>query len=170
MAVRADLSGPGSNFLTARHLRKPVPTWNLCLLDDAGRTKNDSISNRGWMGCPATIRLSGLIHWNTGEADCAAELALLSFGPLSDVAAGQFLYFAEHRGQFVGFIIEGFLRVFRRGPSSGRENTIRYVRPGDLLGVVAALSGPSAKSVQTLRPSRIWLVDSRILRAVFAVA
>ena len=31
---------------------------------------------------------------------------------------------------------------------------------GDLLGVVAALSGPSATSVQTLRGSRIWLVDS----------
>ena len=89
---------------------------------------------------------------------------LLSSGHLSDVAAGQFLYLAEDRPQFVGLIVEGFLRVFIAGASSGRENTIRYVRPGDLLGVVAALSGPSATSVQTLRDSRIWLVDSAALR------
>jgi CRP/FNR family transcriptional regulator len=75
-----------------------------------------------------------------------------------------FLYFAEDRPQFVGLIVEGFLRVFIAGASSGRENTIRYVRPGDLLGVVAALSGPSATSVQTLRDSRIWLVDSAAFR------
>src|SRR5262249_38662781 len=37
-------------------------------------------------------------------------------------------------------------------------------RPGDLLGVVAALSGPSATSVQTLRESRIWMVDAAAFR------
>jgi CRP/FNR family cyclic AMP-dependent transcriptional regulator len=89
---------------------------------------------------------------------------LLSSGCLSDAAAGQILYFAEDQPQFVGLIIEGFLRVFIAGAGSGRENTIRYVRPGDLLGVVAALSGPSATSVQTLSDSRIWLVDSASLR------
>jgi len=89
---------------------------------------------------------------------------LLSSGHLSDVAGGQVLYFAEDRPQFVGLIVEGFLRVFIAGASSGRENTIRYVRPGDLLGVVTAISGPSATSVQTLRDSRIWLVDPAAFR------
>jgi CRP/FNR family transcriptional regulator, cyclic AMP receptor protein len=89
---------------------------------------------------------------------------LLSSGHLSDVAGGQLLYLAEDRPQFVGLIVEGFLRVFIAGSSSGRENTIRYVRPGDLLGVVAALSGPSATSVQTLRDSRLWLIDPAALR------
>src|SRR3954454_10431292 len=92
------------------------------------------------------------------------QLALLSSGDLRDVPAGQFLYFAEDRPQFVAMIVEGFLRVFIAGAGSGRENTIRYVRPGDLLGVVAALSGPSATSVQTLRDSRIWLVAPAALR------
>lgn len=90
---------------------------------------------------------------------------LLSAGHLSDVAAGRLLYLAEDQPQFVGLIVEGFLRVFITGASSGRENTIRYVRPGDLLGVVAALSGPSATSVQTLTQSRIWMVDSAALRS-----
>jgi CRP/FNR family transcriptional regulator len=90
---------------------------------------------------------------------------LLSSGHLSDAAAGQLLYVAEDRPQFVGLIVEGFLRVFIAGTSSGRESTIRYVRPGDLLGVVAALSGPSATSVQTLRDSRIWLVDAAAFRS-----
>src|SRR5262245_35278647 len=89
---------------------------------------------------------------------------LLSSGHLSDIAAGQFIYLAEDQPQFVGPIPEGFLRVFIAGANSGRESTIRYVRPGDLLGVVAALSGPSATSVQTLRDSRIWLVDGAALR------
>jgi CRP/FNR family transcriptional regulator, cyclic AMP receptor protein len=44
------------------------------------------------------------------------------------------------------------------------KTPIRYVRPGDLLGVVAALSGPSATSVQTLRDSLIWLVDGAAFR------
>src|SRR3982750_3215696 len=89
---------------------------------------------------------------------------LLSSGHLRDVAAGEFLYWAEDRPAFVGLIVEGFLRVFIAGASSGRESTIRYVRPGDLLGVVAALSGPSATSVQTLRASRLWLIDPAALR------
>ncbi|HEY7211474.1 MAG TPA: Crp/Fnr family transcriptional regulator [Bryobacteraceae bacterium] len=88
---------------------------------------------------------------------------LLSSGHLSEVAAGQILYLAEDRPRFVALIVEGFLRVFIGG-SSGRESTIRYLRRGDLLGVVAALSGPSATSVQTLRDSRIWMVDSAALR------
>lgn len=90
---------------------------------------------------------------------------LLSPGFLNDAAAGQILYQAEDRPQFVGLIVEGFLRVFIAGTSSGRESTIRYVRPGDLLGVVAALSGPSATSVQTLRDSRIWMVEAAALRS-----
>jgi CRP/FNR family transcriptional regulator len=89
---------------------------------------------------------------------------LLASGHLSDVAAGQLLYLAEDRPPFVGLIVEGFLRVFIAGAGSGRESTIRYARPGDLLGVVAALSGPSATSVQTLRDSRIWLVDPAAFR------
>src|SRR5215831_12421805 len=90
---------------------------------------------------------------------------LLSPGFLNDAAAGQVLYQAEDRPQFVGLIVEGFLRVFIASTSSGRESTIRYVRPGDLLGVVAALSGPSATSVQTLRDSRIWMVEAAALRS-----
>jgi CRP/FNR family transcriptional regulator len=89
---------------------------------------------------------------------------LLSSGHLSEVTAGLLLYMAEDRPPFVGLIVEGFLRVFIAGAGSGREHTIRYVRPGDLLGVVAALSGPSATSVQTLRDSRIWLVDPAAVR------
>jgi CRP/FNR family transcriptional regulator len=103
--------------------------------------------------------LGQLAKLNAGQRS-----VLLSPGHLSDVAAGQFVYFAEDRPQFVGLIVEGFLRVFIAGGNSGRENTIRYVRPGDLLGVVAALSGPSATSVQTLTDSRIWLIDPAALR------
>src|SRR5215475_8412753 len=89
---------------------------------------------------------------------------LLSPGFLNDAAAGQVLYRAEDQPQFVGLVVEGFLRVFVAGTSSGRESTIRYVRPGDLLGVVAALSGPSATSVQTLYDSVVWTVNIERLK------
>jgi CRP-like cAMP-binding protein len=101
------------------------------------------------------------------EAACKGTLArlnsqmrsvLLSSGHLNHVPAGALLYVAEDRPPFVGLIVGGFLRVFVAAPS-GRESTIRYVRPGDLLGVVAALSGPSATWVQTLSDSRIWMLD-----------
>jgi CRP/FNR family transcriptional regulator len=100
-----------------------------------------------------------------GKLSPRQRSTLLSPGVLHSAPAGQFLYQAEDRPQFVGLIVEGFLRVFIAGASSGRESTIRYVRPGDLLGVVAALSGPSATSVQTLRDSRIWMVEAGIFRS-----
>src|SRR5438270_318660 len=73
---------------------------------------------------------------------------LLSSGHLSRVPVGTILYVAEDQPQFVGLIVEGFLHVFVAAATSARESTVRYVRPGDLLGVVAALSGPSATWVQ----------------------
>jgi CRP/FNR family transcriptional regulator, cyclic AMP receptor protein len=101
------------------------------------------------------------------EAACKGILArltpqmrsrLLSPGRLSVVPGGTLLYVAEDQPQFVALILDGFLRVFVAAPS-GRESTIRYVRSGDLLGVVAALSGPSATWVQTLANSQIWMLD-----------
>jgi CRP/FNR family transcriptional regulator len=89
---------------------------------------------------------------------------LLSSGHLSHVRAGTIVYVAEDQPQFVGLILDGFLRVFVAAANSGRESTIRYVRPGDLLGVVAALSGPSSTWVQTLSDSRIWMFEPAALR------
>ena len=93
-----------------------------------------------------------------GRLNSQMKSLLLSSGHLNHVPAGTLLYVAEDRPPFVGLIVDGFLRVFVAAPS-GRESTIRYVRPGDLLGVVAALSGPSATWVQTLSDSRIWMLD-----------
>ena len=91
---------------------------------------------------------------------------LMSPGHLNHVPAGQFLYIAEDRVQDVGLVVEGFLRVFIAAASSGRESTIHYVRPGDLVGVAAALSGPSAASAQALMTSRVWLFDPDALRRI----
>lgn len=103
--------------------------------------------------------LGPLAALNSGQRS-----ALLSSGHSSEWTAGQIVYVAEDQPHFVGLIVEGFLRVFVAGTKSGRESTVRYVRPGDLLGVVAALSGPSATSVQALRDSRVWLVESAAFR------
>ncbi|MBZ5579831.1 MAG: Crp/Fnr family transcriptional regulator [Acidobacteriia bacterium] len=108
------------------------------------------------------------------EAACKGILArlssrmrflLLSAGHANDVPAGKLVYAAEDQPPFVGLILDGFLRVFVAAPS-GRESTIRYVRPGDLLGLVAALSGPSATWVQTLSDCRIWILDPAALKRI----
>lgn len=91
------------------------------------------------------------------------QIALISEGQLSRFPAGTLIYTADDKPPFVGLIVEGFLRVFVAA-SSGRESTIRYARPGDLLGVVAALSGPSATGVQTLADTLVWKVNIEHLK------
>jgi CRP/FNR family transcriptional regulator len=100
---------------------------------------------------------------NLARLDSPARTLLLSPGYLKRVKVGALVSVADEKPQFVGLVLEGFLRVFVASAASGRESTIRYVRPGDLVGVETALSGPSAIWVQTLSDSEIWMFDAAAL-------
>lgn len=58
------------------------------------------------------------------------------------LAAGQIFYRGAHHADMVmlGVVVQGMLRIFRRSVS-GRQVTIRYAGPGDVIGVPAVLLG-----------------------------
>jgi CRP-like cAMP-binding protein len=65
----------------------------------------------------------------------------------------------SHDGPFdgVGLVVEGLLRIFRESPD-GREATVRYAAHGDVVGLVAAVSGVGDVGVQAIAGTRIlWL-------------
>ena len=52
----------------------------------------------------------------------------------------------------------GLLRVYMHA-SDGRQVTVRYVRPGDLLGVPALIAGPAPVFVQAVTPGAAFFFD-----------
>jgi CRP/FNR family transcriptional regulator len=47
----------------------------------------------------------------------------------------------------------------------GRQVTVRYARPGDVLGVAVLVGGPANTSVQTLEKSSVFRISARTLTA-----
>jgi CRP-like cAMP-binding protein len=61
-------------------------------------------------------------------------------------------------------VVGGLLRVSMSFPE-GRQVTIRYARPGDVLGIAVLVGGPADVGVQTLAESGLFRVDAAMLRA-----
>jgi CRP-like cAMP-binding protein len=61
-------------------------------------------------------------------------------------------------------VVGGLLRVYMSFPE-GRQVTIRYARPGDVLGIAVLVGGPADVGVQTLAESGLFRVDAAMLRA-----
>ena len=59
-------------------------------------------------------------------------------------------------------VTAGLLRVFLTSPQ-GRQVTVRHARPGELLGVAAAVAGPSQVGVQALLDSSLLLFSAAAL-------
>jgi CRP/FNR family transcriptional regulator len=62
--------------------------------------------------------------------------------------AGSFLYH-EHDEPRAGVVVEGLMRMFMTAPD-GRQVTVRYARPGQLVGIPAIVGGPAPVSAQML--------------------
>lgn len=94
--------------------------------------------------------------------------AVLSRGPLSrfprelarswlkagvrlEAPAGSFIYH-EHSDPRAGVVVEGLVRMFMAAPD-GRQVTVRYARPGQLVGIPAVMGGPAPVSAQMLTPT-----------------
>jgi CRP/FNR family transcriptional regulator, cyclic AMP receptor protein len=56
----------------------------------------------------------------------------------------------------------GLIRVYMQS-SEGRQVTVRYARPNDLLGVAAAVAGPAPVAAQALVDSRLFAFDPAAL-------
>jgi CRP/FNR family transcriptional regulator len=61
-------------------------------------------------------------------------------------------------------VVRGLLRVYMRSPE-GRQVTVRYARPADVLGVAVLVGGPAEVGVQTLDEVSLFRLDARQLRA-----
>jgi len=85
-------------------------------------------------------------------------------GRFTEFAAGDTVY-AEADAEAVAVLVRGLLRV-HMDASDGRQVTVRYVRPGDLLGVPALIGGPAPVFVQTVTPGSAFFFDiTRVKRA-----
>src|SRR5437764_410416 len=52
-------------------------------------------------------------------------------------------------------VVRGLLRVFLTS-AEGRQVTVRYARPGDVLGIAVLVGGPASTSVQAVEPSSVF--------------
>jgi CRP/FNR family transcriptional regulator, cyclic AMP receptor protein len=101
---------------------------------------------------------------------CWAQLPIATIeqltigGRLTEFAAGHAVY-SEAGAERLAVIARGLLRVYMHA-SDGRQVTVRYVRPGDLLGVPALVGGPAPVFVQAVTAGSAFFFDiTRVKRA-----
>jgi len=84
-------------------------------------------------------------------------------GGRADYPAGTTVYRAGDDPQ-AGLVVRGLIRVYLSSPG-GRQVTVRYARPGDVLGVAVLVGGPARTGVQTVEPSSVFRISTRTLTA-----
>jgi len=80
-----------------------------------------------------------------------------------EVPHGALLY-REDGSPRCALVRSGLVRVFVRS-ATGRQVTVRYARPGEVLGVAAAVAGPSPVAAQALLDTTLLVFDPRALSA-----
>jgi CRP/FNR family transcriptional regulator len=88
---------------------------------------------------------------------------LLSDAVRLDIPAGTVPYRGGDAPR-VGLVISGLVRVYLTSPE-GRQMTIRYARPGELLGVPAMVGGPVESSVQAVTDCSVLMLNPTTLAA-----
>ena len=84
-------------------------------------------------------------------------------GERADYPAGTTVYRAGSDPR-AALVVRGLLRVFLTSPE-GRQVTVRYARPGDVLGIAVLVGGPASTSVQAVEPSSVFRISARTLVA-----
>jgi CRP/FNR family transcriptional regulator, cyclic AMP receptor protein len=98
-------------------------------------------------------------------ADLPPELAgrLQAEGERADYPAGTTVYRVGSDPQAV-LVVGGLLRVYLMS-AEGRRVTVRYARPGDVLGIAVLVGGPASTGVQALEASSLFRISLRTLTA-----
>jgi CRP/FNR family transcriptional regulator len=98
-------------------------------------------------------------------AELPAELVgeLLAQGERADYPAGTTVYRAGDDPQ-AALVVRGLIRVYLSSPG-GRQVTVRYARPGDVLGIAVLVGGPASTGVQMVEPSSVFRISARVLTA-----
>jgi CRP/FNR family transcriptional regulator, cyclic AMP receptor protein len=98
-------------------------------------------------------------------AGLPTELAgrLREDGERADYPAGTTVYRAGDDPQAT-LVVRGLMRVYLSSPG-GRQVTVRYARPGDVLGIAVLVGGPAITGVQAVEPSSVFRISARTLTA-----
>jgi CRP/FNR family transcriptional regulator len=88
---------------------------------------------------------------------------LLASGDRADYPLGTTIY-RDGDDPRTLLVMRGLLRVYMSSPE-GRQVTVRYARPADVLGIAVLVGGPADVSVQTLDDVSLFRLDARALRA-----
>src|SRR5215471_2942208 len=123
-----------------------VPIW-LTVVGVADRDVDDALARSFLAELPA-----GLVG------------SLRAEGERADYPAGTTLYRAGGEPR-AALVVAGLLRVFLTS-AEGRQVTVRYARPGDVLGIAVLVGGPASTSVQAVEPSGVFRISARTLTAV----
>jgi len=84
-------------------------------------------------------------------------------GECADYPAGTTVYRPGSDPQ-AALVVRGLIRVYLASPE-GRQVTVRYARPGDVLGIAVLVGGPASVGVQAVEPSILFRISSRVLTA-----
>ena len=84
-------------------------------------------------------------------------------GERSDYPAGTTVYQAGSDPR-AALVVHGLVRVYLASVE-GRQITVRYARPGDVLGIAVLVGGPASVGVQAVEPSGLFRISSRTLTA-----
>jgi CRP/FNR family transcriptional regulator len=121
---------------------------------------------------PSQLAVSLLRDGPWASLPIATIERLAAGGRLHDIAAGALVY-NEAETEVFGVVLGGLLRVYMH-TGDGRQVTVRYARPGGLLGTPALAGGPAPVFVQALPASSLYLMDvpqaQRLARTDAAVA
>src|SRR5215475_3927855 len=98
-------------------------------------------------------------------AELPAELVgeLREHGERVDYPAGTTVYRAGDDPQ-AALVVRGLIRVYLSSPE-GRQVTVRYARPGDVLGIAVLVGGPASTGVQIVEASSVFRISARVLNA-----
>jgi CRP/FNR family transcriptional regulator, cyclic AMP receptor protein len=98
-------------------------------------------------------------------ADLPPDLArrLRDDGERADYPAGTIVYRAGSH-PLAALVVGGLLRVYLMS-AEGRQVTVRYARPGDVLGIAVLVGGPASTSVQAVDPASLFRISLRTLTA-----
>jgi CRP/FNR family transcriptional regulator, cyclic AMP receptor protein len=96
-------------------------------------------------------------------ADLPSELIarLCAEGERADYPAGTTVYRAGSEPK-AALVVQGLMRVYLSSPA-GRQVTVRYARPGDVLGIAVLVGGPASTGVQAVEPSSVFRISARVL-------
>lgn len=90
---------------------------------------------------------------------------LLKDATTEEAPAGALTYRPGAADPRASLVVSGLFRVYYES-SDGRQVTIRYARPGDVLGIVAAAGGPAPVHTQALTDSTRLVMDMDTLRSL----